>query len=324
MNLKFARNQLLPQVDAVGTYGYNGLSGRTNSAPDLFGGARACRFRARPSLSRHGRRVLRVATAPAPGRPGAILSIPIGNVTARAQRRRAQFDLRRAETHPAPRGAAIVLNIREAIRVQRAAQEGIEAAERSRLAAEEQFRAEQHPPRARRVDALRRAAARGGAGRRREPEDRGPPDLPKRPRRTRPRPGHDPPGPQHRHRTGARRCGKLRGDSDGRGGQRESVRQEPGRPGWPWEEAGCAAGTERLWDVAGCDSAAAPEPLPDYAVAGRQAGAYQRRGGYGQHREVDHDQGRSVRKRRPRGRGQRRRHGSSSPTTSSPLAPTAT
>jgi outer membrane protein len=141
MNLKFAKNQLLPQVDAVGTYGYNGLSGRTSPTPDIFGGVR----QPIPGIGRHYRDAdddffdadgARTWTA------GAVLSIPIGSVSSRAQKRRAEFEVRRSETILRREEQQAILRIREAIRVQRAAQEGIESAERSRIAAEEQFRAE--------------------------------------------------------------------------------------------------------------------------------------------------------------------------------------
>jgi outer membrane protein TolC len=142
MGLKFAKNQLLPQVDAVGSYGYNGLAGRTNPAPDIFTGGVRQPVR---GVGRHYGDTdddffehdgAKSWTA------GAILSIPIGSVSSRAQKRRAEFELRRAETNLRREEQNAILEIREAIRVQRAAQEGIEAAERSRLAAEEQFRAE--------------------------------------------------------------------------------------------------------------------------------------------------------------------------------------
>jgi outer membrane protein TolC len=141
LELKFAKNQRLPQVDAIGTYGYNGIAGRTNPAPGVFGaprqpvvglgkkygdadddffegdGARSWSF-------------------------GGIFSIPLGNVTARAQARRAELELRRANTLVRREEQNIVLEVRDAIRNLLSAREGIEAAERRRLAAEEQFRAE--------------------------------------------------------------------------------------------------------------------------------------------------------------------------------------
>jgi outer membrane protein TolC len=138
---RFARNQLLPQVDAVGSYGYSGLAGRTNSAPDIFGAPR----QTVQGVGRHYRDAdddffsgdgARSWTA------GGVFSIPIGNVSARAEKRRAELELTRARTQVRREEQRIVLEIRDAVRNLRSAQEGIEAAERRRLAAEEQFRAE--------------------------------------------------------------------------------------------------------------------------------------------------------------------------------------
>ena len=201
----------------VGTYGYNGIAGRTNPAPDLFGRRPAP---AGPGIGRHYRDTdddfferdgARTWTA------GAVLSIPIGNVSARATKRRAQFELRRAETNLRREEQQTILEIREAIRVQRAAQEGIEAAERSRLAAEEQFRAEkirlehgESTP----FDVLQREEELVTAESQKIAAlqtyrnalaqlDRAP--------------GHDPPGDATSSSNRRGRCVKLRGDSDGRG-----------------------------------------------------------------------------------------------------------
>jgi outer membrane protein len=141
MNLKFAKNQLLPQVDAVGSYGYNGLSGRTSPTPDIFGGVRT----PIPGIGRHygdADEDFFDADGARSWTAGAVLSIPIGSIASRAQKRRAELELRRSQTALRRQEQQIILEIREAIRVQLAAQEGIQAAERGRLAAEEQFRAE--------------------------------------------------------------------------------------------------------------------------------------------------------------------------------------
>ena len=141
LNRKFAFNQMLPQLDAVGSYGYNGLAGRTSSTPDIFGGVR------QPirGVGRHysdtdngffGADGARSWTA------GGVFSIPIGDVGARAAKRRADLEATRARTQVRREEQRIVLEIREAIRNLQSAQEGIEAAERRRLAAAEQFRAE--------------------------------------------------------------------------------------------------------------------------------------------------------------------------------------
>jgi outer membrane protein len=141
LNLKFAKNQRLPQVDAIGTYGYNGLAGRTSTTPDIFGNPRA-------PIRGIGHRYDDAdddffdADGARSWSVGGIFSIPLGNVTARAQARRAELELRRAHTLVRREEQNIVLEVREAIRNLVSAREGIEAAERRRLAAEEQFRAE--------------------------------------------------------------------------------------------------------------------------------------------------------------------------------------
>jgi hypothetical protein len=79
--------------------------------------------------------------APAVLDPG-ILSIPLGNNTARHQHAKAEFELRRAETALLRLEQSIVSEIRRAARNLAASFEGIEAAERAQVAAAEQLRAE--------------------------------------------------------------------------------------------------------------------------------------------------------------------------------------
>jgi outer membrane protein TolC len=140
LNLKFAKNQRLPQLDAIGTYGYNGLAGRTSPTPDIFGNPRA----PIPIGSDYGNadNDFFSADGARSWSAGGIFSIPLGNVTARAQARRADLELRKARTRARRLEQSIVLEVRDAIRNMLSAQEGIEAAERRRLAAAEQFRAE--------------------------------------------------------------------------------------------------------------------------------------------------------------------------------------
>lgn len=140
LGLKFARNQRLPQLDAVGAYGYQGLAGATNPEPSIFGGprVRADVPRTYPGtdnefFSADGARTWTL---------GGVLSFPLGKITDRANVRRADLALRRSETELRRVEQTIVLEIRDTVRNLRSAQEGIEAAERRRLAAEEQLRAE--------------------------------------------------------------------------------------------------------------------------------------------------------------------------------------
>jgi outer membrane protein TolC len=138
---KFARNQMLPQVDAVGSYGYNGIAGRTSPTPDIFGQPR----QPIPGIGRHFGDAADDFFSAGGARSwtaGGVFSIPLGNTTARAEARRADLELRRARTEVRRVEQSIVLEVREAIRNMLSSQEGIEAAERRRLAAAEQFRAE--------------------------------------------------------------------------------------------------------------------------------------------------------------------------------------
>lgn len=139
--LKFAKNQRLPQVDAIGAYGYNGIAGRTNPAPGVFGTPRAPVVGVGEKYGDADDDFFEGDGARS-WSFGGVFSIPLGNVTARAQARRAEFELRRARTLVRREEQDIVLEVRDAIRDLRSAREGIEAAERRRLAAEEQFRAE--------------------------------------------------------------------------------------------------------------------------------------------------------------------------------------
>jgi len=139
LQLKFARNQRLPQLDVVGTYGYAGLAGATNPTPSLFGPRMPANVpRTYPGaddefFSADGARNWTL---------GGVLAFPLGKVTDRANVRRADLELRRSHTELRRIEQAIVIQIRDAVRNLRSAQEGIEAAERRRLAAEEQLRAE--------------------------------------------------------------------------------------------------------------------------------------------------------------------------------------
>jgi outer membrane protein TolC len=141
LNLKFARNQTLPQLDAVGSYGYNGIAGRTNPAPGISGQPRQPVVGVGRSFGDADDDFFHDDGARS-WTAGGVFSIPLGNVTARAEARRAELELRKARTQVRRIEQSIVLEVRDAIRNMLSAQEGIEAAERRRLAAAEQFRAE--------------------------------------------------------------------------------------------------------------------------------------------------------------------------------------
>ncbi len=140
VDLRFAKNQRLPQVDVEGAYGYVGISGQGNDNLVAFGAAP-------PNIpedmnygestdgwfTRDGANNYRVQ---------GIFSIPIPNTSARKRVDRSQFELRRSKASRVRLEQGIILEIRSASRTLFASAGGIEAAERRRLAAQEQLRAE--------------------------------------------------------------------------------------------------------------------------------------------------------------------------------------
>ena len=138
---KFARNQRLPQLDVVASYGTHGLAGVGQAitfgtttipapvgVPDQYGDTHDQFFQGDDS---------RTWTA------GARVSVPIGNTSARSNVRIAEIELHKAETFVDRQRQAIVAEVRDAVRNLQSAVQGIDAAERRRLAAAEQHRAEQ-------------------------------------------------------------------------------------------------------------------------------------------------------------------------------------
>lgn len=137
LDLRFARNQRLPLLDVDVRYGFVGISGEANddccafgdpptdignfdtSTDDFFQDDGADNFRVTGNFS-----------------------IPFPNTTARKRVTRSRIELRRSKTQRLRIEQDIILGVREAARTLKASEQGIEAAERRRLAAEEQLRAE--------------------------------------------------------------------------------------------------------------------------------------------------------------------------------------
>lgn len=149
--LKFARNQTLPQLDAVLSYGRLGQAGELNpaalSSPFLSSISAADRTALVTSLDTS--RSLAAANNDFFGdKPNeqfaarGVLSIPLGNQTAVHGAEKAAFELRKAMSRERRLEQDIVLGVRKAVRDLRSAQEGVVAAERSVAAASEQLRAE--------------------------------------------------------------------------------------------------------------------------------------------------------------------------------------
>lgn len=148
VQLTFSRNQLAPQIDLVASYGYQGLAGKTGrrcSAAEIAAG-NTFFCQAAPidihSNYRHSIEDYFDHDGAVNWSVGGVLSIPLGNHAPRARKRSAEIELRKTRTQRSRQVQDIILEIRQAARDLKSAQEGIEAAERRRLAAEEQFRAE--------------------------------------------------------------------------------------------------------------------------------------------------------------------------------------
>lgn len=139
IDLKFAKNQRLPQIDLEMRYGFVGLGGDgvetggiggaiipapsdksfSDSTDDFFTSDGADNYRVQ-----------------------GVFSIPIPNTAARKRVARSEFQLRRSKTRRLRLEQDIILEVRGAARLLLASAQGIGAAERRRLAAKEQLRAE--------------------------------------------------------------------------------------------------------------------------------------------------------------------------------------
>ncbi|MBJ22347.1 MAG: TolC family protein [bacterium] len=143
VNLKFAKNQRLPRLDAEVRFGYVGVSGEGNvgvtdltnpMGPPLPPASNIPFDQADDDFfTSDGSENLRVTGT---------FSIPFPNTTARKRVVKSELELRRARTRRARLEQTIILEVRSSARTLLASAQGIEAAERRRLAAAEQLRAE--------------------------------------------------------------------------------------------------------------------------------------------------------------------------------------
>ena len=129
LNLKYAKNQRLPQFDVEARFGYVGVSG-DNGAPDF-----AANYDDSTDkwFAGEGNENVRVK---------GVFSIPFPNTTARKAVTKRDLELRRSRSRRTRLEQQIIVEVRGAARLLNASAQGIEAAERRRLAAEEQLRAE--------------------------------------------------------------------------------------------------------------------------------------------------------------------------------------
>jgi outer membrane protein TolC len=134
---KFAWNQMLPELDVETSYTATGKTGDGNEDV-AFGTIPPDRGDFGDSIDdwrkSDGGDIFTIR---------GVVSIPIGNVRARADHRRAEFELRRAKSRLVRARQNIILEVRDTARNLVSAQEGIEAAQRRQEAAAEQLRAEQ-------------------------------------------------------------------------------------------------------------------------------------------------------------------------------------
>ncbi len=141
--LKFAKNQRLPQFDIQGRYGVNGLRGKGFGASDVDPGP-GVDLQPNPDTGDYSDTYHDWFTDSG-GQEFSVrgvVSIPIGNVGARHTVSRRQLELRRAKTTLTQLKQQIILQVRDGARNLASAQEGIEAANRRQVAAAEQLRAE--------------------------------------------------------------------------------------------------------------------------------------------------------------------------------------
>ena len=143
IQLAFARNQRLPQLDVTGSYAMSGIAGTQKTRPGtpLPGGGTA------PDLGfSRGWDRANSDFFSSPGNSwsiGARFEIPIGNRTRNHTVLQRDIELRRARSELKRTEQTVILDVRAAARDLNSAIEGLEAAERRRVAQEETLRAEQ-------------------------------------------------------------------------------------------------------------------------------------------------------------------------------------
>ena len=149
VQLKFAKNQRLPQVDVGVRYRTGGTDGYENPAYNFFGSTDP--FEDIPPDQRQnltgnfGDTFDSYFNADRPRElvAQATVSIPLGNIAGRKNVSKARIELRRANSQIVQLKQQIIVAVRSAARGLLASAQGVQAAERRRVAAVEQLRAEQ-------------------------------------------------------------------------------------------------------------------------------------------------------------------------------------
>jgi outer membrane protein TolC len=137
--LKFAKNQRLPRFDVSVRYRTLGATGQENPATPPFS------IPTPPNIGDFGDTFDYYYRQGGPRELTAfgVVSIPLGNTTARKNVSRAKIQLRQAGSLITQLEQDIIVSVRRAARGLLASAQGVEAAERRRIAAAEQLRAEQ-------------------------------------------------------------------------------------------------------------------------------------------------------------------------------------
>jgi outer membrane protein TolC len=136
VQLQFAKNQRLPELDGVFRLGANGASGRPNPDAGAFGGGGPA-----PSQGGYGNTFNDYDDA-TDYSARARLSIPFPNTAARKTASRTEMELARARTSKRRLEQDIIIEVRRSARDLNASQEAIVAARAAERAAAEQLRAE--------------------------------------------------------------------------------------------------------------------------------------------------------------------------------------
>ncbi|MEE2663313.1 MAG: TolC family protein [Myxococcota bacterium] len=139
IELRFRRNERLPQLDLRGRYGVEGLAGRNGTD---FQTREPIPEAAAGSNFNNAPRSFFTSNDGSAWDVRAVLSVPIGNIAGRHGVSKAQLELHRSETLVKRLRQQIILQVRKSARDLLSGVEGVEAAERRRLAAAEQLRAE--------------------------------------------------------------------------------------------------------------------------------------------------------------------------------------
>ncbi len=150
--LKFAKNQRLPQLDIQGSYGVGGIRGsdaglvvRDSAGLPVLDPVTGLPIPVRSSFTGNYGDTFGDWFTDKSGEDfsvRAVVSIPLGNVGARHRVSRQQLELRKFKTRLVRLRQNIILEVRDSTRNLESAQEGIEAADRRQIAAAEQLRAE--------------------------------------------------------------------------------------------------------------------------------------------------------------------------------------